>query len=331
MTVSLSHLGRLLTLLAIAATGAVGQDAPKDNLDARFENGIVAIAEDRVITVEEVRRELAPLLEEVRRAARNQEEFNQRLEALQNDIVQNLIDRVLIVKEFYKDEKRRIPESFIDNAVAESIQDQFDGDRSKFLAYLRSQGKTQRDYRRDVEEDIIYGYMRSQMRKSQSVVSPVKVETYYKENKDKFYQDDAVHLRLIQFNRANLDDDQLRTKAAEAMVQLTAGTSFEDVAKEFSQDARRSRGGDWGWQQRADLKKEFSDVVFNLEKGKHTEPIVLPEGAFILYVEDRRFAGIQPIDAVRDQIENILLQQMSREAQNEWLEKLRRTGYVKYY
>lgn len=331
MTVSLSHLGRLLPLLAIAATGAVAQDAPKDNLDARFENGIVAIAEDRVITVEEVRRELAPLLPEVQRGSRNEQEFQQRLEALQNDIVQNLIDRVLIVKEFYKDEKRRIPESFIDNAVAESIQDQFDGDRSKFLAYLRSQGKTQRDYRRDVEEDIIYGYMRSQMRKSQSVVSPVKVETYYKENKDKFYQDDAVHLRLIQFNRGNLDDDQLRTKAAEAMVQLTAGTSFEDVAKEFSQDARRSRGGDWGWQQRADLKKEFSDVVFNMEKGKYTEPIILPEGAFILYVEDRRYAGIQPIDAVRDQIENILLQQMSREAQNEWLEKLRRTGYVKYY
>jgi peptidyl-prolyl cis-trans isomerase SurA len=215
--------------------------------------------------------------------------------------------------------------------VAESIQQQFDGDRTKFLAYLRSQGKTQRDYRRDVEEDIIYGYMRSQMRKSQSVVSPVKVETFYKENKERFFQDDAVHLRLIQFNRGNLSDDELRTKAAEAMVELTAGGNFEDVARQFSQDARRNRGGDWGWQQRADLKKEFSEIVFSMEKGKYTEPIILPEGAFILFVQDRRFAGIQAIDAVRDQIEGILLQQMSREAQSAWLEKLRRTGYVKYY
>jgi peptidyl-prolyl cis-trans isomerase SurA len=284
-----------------------------------------------VITVEEVRRELAPLLDEVERGSKTQHEFDERLEALQGDIVQNLIDRVLIVKEFYKDEKRRIPVSFIDNAVAESIQQQFDGDRSKFLAYLRSQGKTQRDFRRDVEEDIIYGYMRSQMRKSQSVVSPVKVETFYKENKERFFQDDAVHLRLIQFNRGNLSDDELRTKAAEAMVELTAGGNFEDVARQFSQDARRNRGGDWGWQQRADLKKEFSEIVFSMEKGKYTEPIILPEGAFILFVQDRRFAGIQAIDAVRDQIEGILLQQMSREAQSAWLEKLRRTGYVKYY
>jgi peptidyl-prolyl cis-trans isomerase SurA len=331
MIVRISHLGRLLPLLAFATGAAAQQEPAKDNLDAQFENGIVAIAEDRVITVEEVRRELAPLLKQVQGESRNEQEFNQKLEALQGDIVQNLIDRVLIVKEFYKDEKRRIPESFVDNAVAESIQQQFDNDRSKYLAYLRSQGKTQKEFRRDVEEDIIYGYMRSQMRKSQSVVSPVKVETYYKENTDKFYQDDAVHLRLIQFNRGNLTDDDLRAKAAEATVQLTAGAAFEDVAKEFSQDSRRSRGGDWGWQQRADLKKEFSEVVFNMEKGKYTDPIILPEGGFILFVEDRRFAGIQPIDAVRDQIENILSQQMSREAQNAWLERLRRNGYVKYY
>jgi peptidyl-prolyl cis-trans isomerase SurA len=329
MTVRIFDLGRLLPFALVV--GAAAQVTPKDNLDARFENGIVAIAEDRVITVEEVRRELAPLMPEVERRARNQEEFNEQLEALQSDIVQNLIDRVLIVKEFYKDEKRRIPESFVDNAVSEEIQGRFDGDRSKFLAFLRSQGKTQRDFRRDVEEDIIYGYMRSQMRKSQSVVSPVKVETFYKENKDRFFQDDAVHLRLIQFNRANLTDEQLSAKAAEAMVQLTAGATFEDVAKEFSQDSRRSRGGDWGWQARADLKKEFSDIVFEMEKGKYTDPIILPEGAFILFVEDRRFAGIQPIDAVRDQIEGILSQQMSREAQNAWLERLRRNGYVKYY
>jgi peptidyl-prolyl cis-trans isomerase SurA len=330
MTVRIFHPGRILPFLAIAV-GAAAQEAPKDNLDTRYENGIVAVAEDRVITVEEVRRELAPLLDEVERGSKTQQEFDERLEALQGDIVQNLIDRVLIVKEFYKDEKRRIPESFIDNAVSEAIQQQFEGDRSKFLAYLRSQGKTQRDFRRDVEEDIIYGYMRSQMRKSQSVVSPVKVETFYKENKERFFQDDAVHLRLIQFNRGTLSDDELRTKASEAMVELTAGGSFEDVARQFSQDSRRNRGGDWGWQQRADLKKEFSEIVFSMEKGKYTEPILLPEGAFILYVQDRRFAGIQPIDAVRDQIEGILLQQMAREAQSLWLEKLRRTGYVKYY
>ena len=57
----------------------------------------------------------------------------------------------------------------------------------------------------------------------------------------------------------------------------------------------------------------------------------MPEGAFLMYVEDRKYAGIQPLDEVRDQIENVILQQMARSSQEQWLERLRRDGYVKYY
>ena len=58
---------------------------------------------------------------------------------------------------------------------------------------------------------------------------------------------------------------------------------------------------------------------------------MLPEGCFILYAEDRKYAGIQSIDSVRDEIERALLQQMTRNSQETWLERLRRNGYVKHY
>ncbi|HQF38044.1 MAG TPA: peptidyl-prolyl cis-trans isomerase [Opitutaceae bacterium] len=326
------------TLLGAAAalllfTGqAVAEDAkPKDNLDLRYENGIVAVVEDKAITVEEVRRELGPLIPELQRQYKTEAEYNRALETLQHDIVQDLIDRVLIIKEFRKDEKKKIPPNFVDDEIAQTQNIQFEGDRSKFLAYLRSKGKTQREYRREVEEDIIYGYMRQQMRKSTSLISPVKIETYYNENKDKFYQDDAVEMRLIQINRNALTDDELRAAATNVITRLNAGEKFEDVAKDVSQDARKNRGGDWGWQKRGDLRKEFVEELFALQKGQFTQPIILPESAYILYVNDRKFAGIQPIEEVRSDIERILVSQMARESQERWLERLRRNGYVKYY
>jgi peptidyl-prolyl cis-trans isomerase SurA len=94
---------------------------------------------------------------------------------------------------------------------------------------------------------------------------------------------------------------------------------------------KRSKGGDWGWMKRSDFKKEFSDPAFDLKKGEASAPILLPEGAFILFAEERKFAGIQPIDEVRDQIERMLVQQMGRSNQERWLERLRRNGYVKHY
>lgn len=325
-----------VALLPVFANGQTEiPDAEKlvaERLAMQFANGIAAVAEDRIITVDDVRREIAPLLPQVQRESRNEREFHEKINALQENIVQDLIDRVLIVKEFYKDEKRSVPKSFVENQIAEIIATQFDGDRSKYLAYLRSRGISQKEYRKEVEEDMIYGYMRQQQRKSASMISPVKIQTFYDENKERFHQEDQVKLRLIQFTRSEGDtDESLRQKAEDVLGQLKGGSTFIDLARLYSQDARRTRGGDWGWQRRSDLRKEFVDVLFELGAGQTTAPILMPEGAFLLHVEERKHAGILPIDEVRDQIERILVQQYARQAQERWLERLRRNGYVKHY
>jgi peptidyl-prolyl cis-trans isomerase SurA len=332
-----------LFFAAIAGvSAALAQQAPQqlppvgDSLNLRFANGIAAIAEDKVITVDDVRREIVKYIPDIERASKSQKEFDEQLERLQDSVIQELVDRALIIKEFYKakdgKEVRRIPASYIDERLDQVVAGQFDNDRSKFWAYLRSQGKTLREYRRDLEEDMIYGYMKHQQQKSQSVVSPSRIETYYKENKDRFYEEDRVYLRLIQLSRNSDESDaDLRTQGNDILRRIRGGEKFEDLAKEFSKDARRSKGGDWGWQRRSDFRKEFSDVAFALKKGEVSEPIILPEGCFLLFAEDRKFAGIQPIDEVRDQIERVLISQMARSSQERWLERLRRNGYVKLY
>lgn len=329
----------IVSLLLAAASGAsaLAQTAPAsdgvaENLNLRFANGIVAVAEEKIITVADVMQYIGPLLPQLRQEARTEKEFQERLEQLQDSAIQDLVDRVLIVKEFRKDEKRQIPYHYIDNAIADEIAERFEGDRSKFLAYLKAKGQTQRDYRREVEENIIFQYMQGQQKKSQSVVSPVRIETFYNENKDRFYQEDAVHLRLIQLTRTEDETDATLTeKANQILARFKAGEKFEDLAKEFSNDMKRSKGGDWGWMKRSDFKKEFSDPAFDLKPGDASQVILLPEGAFILYAEERKVAGIQPIDEVRDQIERMLVQQMGRSSQERWLERLRRNGYVKHY
>lgn len=322
----------VLTLASSLFAQPSAPAVPQDDLNMRFQNGIAAVAEGKIITVDDIRREIAPMVPELQRNARNERDFNQRLEALQDDTIQQLIDRVLIVKDFYSDEKRRIPSSYVDNAVDENIINQFEGDRSKFLAYLRSRGLTLREYRREVEEDIIYNYMRGQKRKSATIVSPVKVQEFYEENKQEFYQEDSVKLRLIQFQRKDgRTDRDLIALAARVQARIDVGQDFDEIAKEVSEDSRRSRGGDWGWLDRSGLKPEFSDPLFKLAEGETTHPIILPEGVFLLHAEERKYAGIQAIDSVREQIERILISREARRAQEAWLERLRRNSYVKLY
>ncbi len=303
-----------------------------DNFAQRFANGVVAVAEDKVITVDDLRREIGPRMPALQRSARNEKEFNDKLESLQDEVIQEMVDRILIVKDFKKDDKRKVPASYINNAIAEEQIRRFESDRTKFLAYLRNSGMTYRDYRKKVEDDMIYDYMRSQQRKSSNVVSPARVETFYAENKERFQQDDQVHMRLLSLTRqAGESDESLQARAQKIVERLQAGEKFEDLAREVSQDAKRAKGGDWGWQPRADLKAEFSTPLFALTKGQYTAPIIASEAVYLLYVEDRKFAGVQALADVREQIERILINQIARESENRWLERLRRNAYVKIY
>lgn len=336
MTLRRSLIATLLTaapaFAQLAAPAAPSRSSVAENLNLRFANGIVAVAEEKIITVADVMQYIGPLIPQIQEGAKSPAEFQQQLEQLQDSAIQDLIDRVLIVKEFRKDEKRNIPSHYVDNAISDEIAERFEGDRSKYLAFLKAKGQTQRDYRREKEEDIIFSYMQGQQKKSQSVISPVRIETYYNENKDRFYQEDAVHMRLISFNRTEGETDQsLTEKVNVVLARLKAGEKFEDLAKEYSMDSKRSKGGDYSWMKRSDFKKEFSEPAFELKKGETSKMILLPEGAYLIHAEDRKFAGIQPIDEVRDQIERLLVQQMGRASQEKWLERLRRNGYVKHY
>jgi peptidyl-prolyl cis-trans isomerase SurA len=293
---------------------------------------VVAVVEDRIITYEDLRREIIPRLEAVRKSATNEQEFNKLLGELENDLLNELINRILIVKDFQKDPKRHIPASYIDNAIAETVLNApFDGDRAKFLSYLRDNGWTERDYRKKVEEDIIYSVMRNQQHKNEDVVSPVRIETYYQENQSKFYQEASAHWRMITFNRAAGETDaELLKRAQPVMARLQAGEKFDALAREISQDAMQTKGGDQGWQTKSALNPEFADPLFKLSPGQTADPIVLPPpgGCYLIFLEDRKAAGIQSLPEVSGEIEKILAAQMAREAEDHWIQRLRANAYI---
>ncbi len=332
----------VLAVRAFAATGPAGGDPgvaldittapPAAHPPAMESDSVIAVVEDRIITFEDLRREISPRLEALSRTAHNEQEFNKLLGALESDLLNELINRILIVKDFQKDPKRHIPSSYIDNAIAETLLNPpFDGDRAKYLSYLRENGWTERDYRKKVEEDIIYSVMRNQQHRNESVVSPARIESYYQENQSKFYQEAAVHWRMISFNRADGETDpQLLERARPVLARLQAGEKFDALAREVSQDAMRAKGGDQGWQTKSNLIPAFADPLFKMSPGQTADPIVTPPpgGCYLVFLEERKAAGIQSLPDVSGEIEKILAAQMAREAENHWVQRLRANAFI---
>ena len=292
--------------------------------DPPYRQGIAAEVENKIITFEEIRREMSPLIPRIRESARSRAEFTQRMQELYLEVLQNFIDRVLIVEEF-RDKEYNLPQSYVENEFDRILIEDFENDRSRFLEYLESLGKNVREFRMDLRERIVVSVMRSEKRKSQSQISPERIEQFYNENKINFYEEEAVKLRIIMLRPlADENPDQMRQTIDRIYEDLNKGTTFEEVASKYSQDSRRDRGGDWGWIQRPDLKEELSSIAFTLEVDTFSEAVTLGEQIFILYIEDKRDEGIQPINEVRDRIEEILASQLERQSQQQWIERLRR-------
>ena len=76
--------------------------------------------------------------------------------------------------------------------------------------------------------------------------------------------------------------------AQEARDRIEAGESFEDVAKEISQDtATAENGGDLGWLPRGQLPAEVEEQAFSLGVGEVSEPIQTASGIYLITVIDR--------------------------------------------
>lgn len=174
--------------------------------------------------------------------------------------------------------------------------------------------------------------MRRETRRSQSEISPEKVEEFYVKNKIRFYQEEAIHLRQVILTQiADEGLVPLRQTAKKVIDELDNGANFGDVARKYSQDDMSRNGGDWGWLERKDIRKELSDIAFGLEPGAYSQPQEIDGTIFVLYVEDKRDEMIQPVSQVRDIIENVLVGEIARETQEKWLQDLRNEAFVRYF
>lgn len=138
-------------------------------LQPLFPNGVVATLGDRMVTVDDVRREITPLLTKLQQATTNPDDLPQRLYALQNSVIADLITRELNLKEFHNqldgDPPKHIAAEYLDSEIANRVKDKFNNDPSALLASLAAQGITLEQYRRSVEEEIVFHYMIGQQRR----------------------------------------------------------------------------------------------------------------------------------------------------------------------
>jgi peptidyl-prolyl cis-trans isomerase SurA len=117
-------------------------------------------------------------------------------------------------------------------------------------------------------------------------------------------------------------------RLAEYRRQIESGArTFEDVARQHSEDGSAAGGGDLGWFNPGAMVPEFEEAMNRLPAGGLSPPVASRFGVHLIQVMDRREVAVD-LKQLRDQARGVLRERKFEEAYTEWAKDLRNRAYV---
>jgi parvulin-like peptidyl-prolyl isomerase len=299
--------------------------------EATVVDGIAAVVNGEVITYSQVRALSAPQ-ERMLRQQYTGQELASKLTELRELAVKDLIDRRLVIQAFKK-ESFEIPDHLVDMRIQEIIRESFGGDRNTFVKTLEAQNFTLGEFKQKEMEKIIVGAMKGHNVKTNSVVSPTKIEEYYRKHRDEFTSKEQIKLRMIMISghKDTANAPAQKELAEEVLGKLASGAEFEQMAQMYSEDSTRDNGGDWGWIERKTLAEPLEKFAFNMPVARISNIIDYAGNYYILKVDDKHGGTTKSLNEVRADIEKKLVQEEAQQIQERWLASLRQKAYIKTF
>lgn len=165
---------------------------------------------------------------------------------------------------------------------------------------------------------------------AEPVVSESAMKKYYDEHSDEFKTADKVRVRHIVVTVADAGPRaKSKEQAIERMqmlsneihsVRFPAGTDpatvrrvlsrrFSELAQQYSEDGSAEQGGDLGWIEKGTLDPTFEDAAFNMAAGTVSGVIQTPFGYHLIYVEEKKPAGMESFVDAKPAIREFLMTQ----------------------
>lgn len=280
---------------------------------------IVAVVNKEVITWSELYKAMES---EARLKALTPEERMRIFKDNEAAFLERLIDMKLMIQEA---KRLGIEASTAEVTRAiENIKEKYFMTDTDFIESLKQEGLTLAEYKKRLREQITIEKVVNHEVRNKIVVSDDEIRKYIEANKDIFSSGEAFKLRQIFLKRPEREADKkvVEEKALLIIQRLRAGEDFSQVAKECSEEPAGRIGGEIGIIRKAEMAKEFIDVVSKMNVGDFSMPFWTENGLHIIKLDGK---------ISEENIENVrrhLAEEKFPEKYKSWIKNLREKAYI---
>ncbi|HXU47453.1 MAG TPA: peptidylprolyl isomerase [Candidatus Binatia bacterium] len=293
---------------------------------------IIARVNNEIITLSDYNKAMKAVPQETQQdCACNGAQLQTAIAEAEKNVLRGMIDQQLLIQ--------RAKDMNID--VTTDVVNRLDGIRKQnnlatiddLQKAVEQEGESWDDFKQQITNNALTQEVIRQEVGQQVNIGPEDVEAYYNAHKSEFNRPEEVVLSQILLStdgKSGADIDAVKKRAEDLRQRVLNGEDFATLAKRYSEDTgTAASGGQLGvYQKDGSLSKPIEDAVFALQKGQVTEPIQVKSGFIILHVDQHYAAGQQPLEVVRDEIQNKLYEQQMDPAMRKYLAQLREESYV---
>ncbi len=256
------------------------------------------------------------------------DELENAIVAQRRKVTDQIINRILIQKEFKVDEYK------IDNQVVESALDDWAAglncsNRVELQRWAHRNRTSIPEMRRQVLERLIEQYILYRQFAITVNATPKDIYEYYQAHMAEFSRPERIKLRIMML-AANRNDykeivPEIRRRLAENPAQ------FAEFTATYS-DGPFRRVSDPGFIERTDLREIFAAALGEQPQvGRVYGPVITPEGTYFLYPEELIAAEEPPLADLQETIKERIESEARAKALNVYIEKLRAKAIIRYY
>jgi peptidyl-prolyl cis-trans isomerase D len=254
-------------------------------------------------------------------------------ELLQEKFQRLVTDGISLTQGEILDEYRRNNEKIkIDYVLIkpEDLQGKIEASDAELSAYFeKNKGQYVIPERRTIDYAVLdYAQLRQRAQ-----ITEDEEKVYYQSHIDSYKLEDRAHVAHILFKTIGKTDAEvaeIKKKAEDVLNKARHGAKFADLAKQYSEDTTKDKGGDLDWIVRGQTVPEFEAAAFSLPKGSISDLVKTQYGFHIIQVIDRQMARTQTFDEVKASIQSQLQQekgdQLGETLSAQIAEEIRRSG-----
>ena len=256
---------------------------------------------------------------------------------------QGVVNQLIIQKLLDQEAEARgikVSQKDIDQAIKD-VMDKMGG-KDQLMSTLRNNGISNAEFKKDIKVQVKMQKLATEA--GNINVTDADCKNFYNKNQDKFRHADQVRAShiLISANpyqiqqeitaksKTKMDEKELKAAVEKVMAEKQAeaeklakelqadNSKFAQYAKKYSEDPQSAKqGGDLGFFAKDRMVPEFAEAAFKAKPNTVTEPVKSQFGYHIIFVTDRRGAGVVPYEKAKSDIKDYLVQEKQIKALDE--------------